>query len=194
MKKYLLFFCIALLSFTNSTDPVDRIGVKEPLKFNDLSFALSWSDHPKDYYYIQEYLPQNETSEHFNQMLTLHVFDKDVTAEAAMNQKVKELEIRKKTDKLCNYQVIESPDGKEFVVDFLLSQSIGDKLSVIEFNAYRYKKVSVGNNKTGILVYAYTKRSYGDDTTGFLQKLGDDRAKMLVAMQTIVLPEILIHQ
>ena len=193
MKKCLLFFCLALLSFTNSTNPVDRIGVKEPLKFNESSFTLSWSEHPKDYYYVQEYLPQNETFEHFNQMLTLHVFDKDATAEAAMKQKVKELEVRKKTDKVCNYQVNESPDGKEFVVDFLLSQSIGDKLSVIEFNAYRYKKVSIGNNKTGILVYAYTKRSYGDDTASFIQKLGDDRSKMLVAMRTVVLPEILIH-
>ncbi|WP_293871931.1 hypothetical protein [Flavobacterium sp.] len=193
MKKCYLLFSLALLSFTNTTDPVDRIGVKEPLKFNEISYTLSWSEHPKDYYYIQEYLPQNETFEHFNQMLTLHVFDKDVTAEAAMQQKVKELEIRKKTDKLCNYQVTESPDGTEFVVDFLLSQNSGDKLAIVEFNTYRYKKVPIGTNKKGILVYAYTKRSYGDDITDFMKKLGDDRSKMLYALRTLVLPQILIQ-
>lgn len=195
MKKYLILFALALVSFTNGTDdPMERIGVKGPLKFNGTSFTLSFSEHPKDFYYIQEYLPEGETFEHYNQMVTLHVFDKDVTAEAAMKQKVKELELRKKTDTVCNYQVHQNGDSTEFMVDFLLSQSAGDKLSVVEFNVYHYKKVALGNNKTGILVYAYTKRSYGDAITDFLQKLGDDRDKILYAMQTVVLPEIVIKK
>jgi hypothetical protein len=191
MKKSLLIFCLALLSFAKATnDPIERIGVKGPLKFNGTDFALSWSEHPKDFYYIQEYLPKGENYDHFNQMVTLHVFDKEVTAEAAMQQKVKELEVRKKTDKVCNYEVHQNGDSTEFMVDFLLSQSDGDKLAVVEFNAYHYKKVALGNNKMGILVYAYSKRSYGDAITNFMQQLGDDRGKMLYVMQTNVLPEI----
>lgn len=195
MKKCLILLSLVLLSFTKATnDPIERVGVKGPLKFNGTSFALSWSEHPKDFYYIQEYLPQGENFDHYNQMVTLHVFDKDVSAEDAMKQKVKELEIRKKTDKVCNYEVHQNGDETEFMVDFLLSQSDGDTLAVVELNVYHYKKVPLGNNKIGILVYAYTKRSYGDAIPDFMQKLGDDREKMLYAMQTNILPEINIKK
>jgi hypothetical protein len=195
MKKCLIFFSLALLSFTKATtDPIDRIGVEGPLKFNGTSFALSWSEHPKDFYYIQEYLPQGENFDHYNQMVTLHVFDKDVTAEAAMQQKVKELEVRKKTDKVCNYEVHQNGDSTEFMVDFLLSQSDGDKLSIVEFNMYRYKKVYLGNGKMGILVYAYIKRSYGDAITEFMQKLGDEREKMMNSIIYAPLPPIVISK
>ncbi|WP_333601007.1 hypothetical protein [Flavobacterium sp.] len=192
MKKYLLVFCLALLSFTQSSEPVDRLGVKGPLTFGETSFGLSWSEHPNDFYYIQEYLPKGETSSTFTQMLTLHVFDKKITAEAAMRQKVKELELRKKTDPVCNYQVNVSPDGKEYIVDCLLSQSQGDKLTIVEFNAYRYTQIPLGANKTGILVYAYSKRSYGDAVTNFLKQLGDDRAAMLHTMMYAIVPPITI--
>jgi hypothetical protein len=192
MKKIVILFSLALLSFTKSDEPIERIGVKGPLKFNGTSFFLSWSDHPKDFYYIQEYLPEGEKGENFNQMLTLHLFDKNTSAEGSMRQKIKELELRKKTDQLCNYEVNESPDGKEFIIDCILSQSKDDKVTIAEFNLYRYKQIDLGNNKTGILVYAYSKRSYGDAITDFLKKLTDDRPKMLHSMIYTTLPFVKI--
>lgn len=116
-----------LFSFTTITDnPVDRLGVKGPLEFNKINFKLAWSDKPNDNYYIQEYLPDGENLESFNQMLTIHLFDTDIKTKDAVGQKVRELTERKKTDDVCNYQVTESPDGKEFIVDFLLGESKDD--------------------------------------------------------------------
>lgn len=183
MKKYLLILTSIFMSFTISNiEPVDRIGVKGPLTFNKTSFNLAWTDKPNDTYYIQEYLPENEKPERFNQMLTLHLFDKNIKVENAVKQKVQELENRKKTDPTCQYQVTEGPDGKEFMVDFLLGESKGDKMTIIEFNIYHYKQVALGNKKKGILIYAYTKRAYGDDITPFLKNLGKERGSLLNVM------------
>lgn len=171
------------MSFTASkTEPIDRIGVKGPLTFNKTRFNLSSTDTPNATYYIQEYLPGGEKSESFHQMLTLHLFDKDITVKAAVKQKVQELENRKKTDPTCQYQVTEAPDGKEFIVDFLLGESKGEMMTIIEFNIYRYKQVDLGDKKKGILVYAYTKRAYGDDITPFLKNLRNERSDFLNVM------------
>ena len=191
MKKYLIILTTILMSFTTfSNDPVDRIGVAGPLTFNKKTFNLSWTDKPNDTYYIQEYLPTGEKSESFNQMLTLHLFDKDIKVKDAVKQKTKELEIRKKTDPTCNYQVTESPDGKEFMVDFLLGESKGDKMTIIEFNIYHYKQVDLSDKRKGILVYAYTKRAYGDDITPFLKNLRNDRTDLLNVMIGSEMPTV----
>jgi len=181
------------MSFTTfKNEPIDRIGVRGPLIFNKTSFSLSWTDKPNDTYFIQEYLPKNEKSESFNQMLTLHLFDKDIKVKDAVKQKMKELEVRKKTDPTCNYQVTESPDGKEFMVDFLLGENKADKMTIIEFNIYHYKQVDLGDKKKAILVYAYSKRAYGDDITPFLKNLAKDRISLLNVMISSEKPSVKI--
>lgn len=190
MKKYLIVLVTTLMSFTINNDPVDRIGVARLLIFNRTTFNLSWSDKPNDTYYIQEYLPIGEKSESFNQMLTLHLFQKDIKVKDAVKQKIKELEIRKKTDLTCNYQVTESPDGKEFMIDFLLGESKGDEMTIIEFNIYHYKQVELGDKKKAILVYAYSKRAYGDYITPFLKNLGKDRTDLLNVMTESEMPTV----
>ena len=191
MKKYLLVLATALCSFTFiSSTPVDRLDVAGPLTFNKTDFNLAWTDKPRDTYYIQEYVPTGEKVENFNQMLTIHLFDTDTKLKNAVQQKVAELKERKKTDPTCNYQVNESPDGKEFLVDFLLGESKDDKMTIAEFNIYRYKQVDLGSNKKGILVYAYSKRAYGDDITPFYGNLGSDRTKLLNEMIASEMPGI----
>ena len=181
------------MSFTNfSNDPTDRIVVPGPLTFNKTTFNIAWTDKPNDTYYIQEYLPTGENVEKFNQMLTIHLFDKDIKLKDAVQQKVKELNNRKKTDPTCNYQVNESPDGKEFMVDFILGESQGDKMTIVEFNIYRYKQVDLGDKKKGILVYAYSKRAYGDDITAFFKNLKNDRTEILNAMISSEMPTVKI--
>lgn len=193
MKITLISLITLVLSFLSvSDDVIDRIGVKGPLEFDNVNFRLEWSDKPKDYYYIQEYLPEGEKPETFNQMLTLHLFETDMSLNEAVQQKAKELSRRKYTDPLCNYQVTGSPDGKEFMIDFLLSESKGEEMTIAEFNVYRYKEVYPGKDKKGILVYTYSKRSYGEDITGFLVKLKDDKINYLNEMALSNIPDVTI--
>jgi hypothetical protein len=194
MKEVLIVFSALFFSFTTVTDnSVDRIGVKGPLKFGKTEFKLVWSDKPNDKYYIQEYLPNGEKLENFNQMLTIHLFDTNIKLEDAVRQKVRELTERKKTDAVCNYQVTESPDGKEFIVDFLLGESQDDQMTVVEFNVYRYKQIEIAKKKKGIIVYAFSKRSYGEDITAFFKTLSVDRTNYLNEMISVDIPAVVIE-
>jgi hypothetical protein len=103
-KALFLFISLLCLSFTIiREDPKDRLNVKGPQRFGKTAFKLAWTDHPKDTYYIQEYLPEGEKVTDFNQMLTLHVFVTDLEVKDAVSQKIKELVKRKETDAMCNY-------------------------------------------------------------------------------------------
>lgn len=172
-----------LLSFTRAEeDPIDRLGIKGPIEFNKTNFKLSWTAKPNDNNYVQEYLPNAEQPDKFNHMLTVHLFLTENETKDVVQKKIEWLENRKTTDKLCNYVVNESPDGKEFMIDFLVGDSKGDKMTVAEFNIYRYSQVDLGNNKKGILIFFYSERSYGDEIPTFLNGLGQERTKYLNEM------------
>ena len=183
----------AFASFTKfSAEPVDRIGVKGPLTFNKTTFKLAWTSKPSDNYYIQEYLPNNESAEHFNQMLSIFLLVADIKTEDAIQQKIKELNERKKTDPTCNYIVNKSPDGKEYMVDFVLGENKNDKMDVEEFNIYRYKQIDLGGKGKALLVYAYSKRAYGNDITPFLKNLKTARTDLLNIMSVSEIPTVII--
>ena len=121
MKKYPLISLIFLMSFTKlNQETVDRIGVKGPLAFKKTTFNLAWTSKPSGTYYIQEYLPAGENADHFSQMLSIFLLTADVQTQDAVQEKIAELNERKKTDLTCNYKVNQSPDRKEYMVDFVL--------------------------------------------------------------------------
>ncbi len=192
MKQlFSLIIAVAFFSFTVSAEEAkDLVHVPGPLTFHQEVFHLAWTGKANAYSYTQEYLPKGETVERFNQMLSIFLFDRDVDLQNAIQQKVGEIEKMKKTDELCNYRVIESPDGGEFIIDFLVSSAKGDKLEVVELNLWRYKKVSLGNSKKGLLVYAYHKRAYGDDIMPFLKGLSDTKADLVDALIASELPAV----
>lgn len=195
MKKLLYLTTILLMSFsTIQNDPIERIGLKGPIEFNKTKFSLAWSEKPNANYYVQEYLPKNETVENFNQLITLNVFVMDVSVEDAIQQKEKELTKRKETDEVCNFKMIESPDGKERILDCILSSGKNGKLDVVEFIIYRYKQIELENHNKALLVYSYSKRGYGENITSFLKNLRTERTDLLNIMISKELPKIKIKE
>lgn len=193
MKSVILVISAFILSvsFFND-DPADRIGVKGPLRFNSADFKLTWTDKPRDNYYIQEYLPEGENPDSYNQMLTIHLFLSNIELKDAVNQKVRELDNRKNTDPICNYEISESPDGKEIIIDFLLSESRNGSMTIAEFNVYHYRNIVLSNDTKALAVYAYTKRGYGDGVDDFLISLKSDRKSHINEMASAEKPEIQI--
>lgn len=182
------------LKMKDISEVKDLLGIKGPLEFNATTFDLAWSDKPRDNYYIQEYLPSGEKPESFSQMMSVHLFLTDLTVDEMAAKKTGELEDRKKSDPLCNYSSFKSPDGKEIIVDFILSEDKEGKVPIIEFNAYRYKQTDTGNGSKGIIIYAYSKRSYGDDIDSFLKNLKADRIKYLDEMSKTTIPDVTISE
>lgn len=189
----ILLSCIILQSFTTvTTDPIDRIGVKGPLTFDKTAFNLAWSSNPNKGYYVQEYLPKGEKVENFNQMLSIQLLEADISFNDVVGQKLRELNDRKKTDPICNYQVIENPDAKEVIVDFLIGESKNDKMTIVEFNVYRYKQLELSEGKKAIILYFYAKRGYGEGITSFLQTLKTERTKYINEMIGTDIPKVSI--
>lgn len=194
MKNILILASVIFLSFNRGNDIVDHLGVKGPLEFNKTKFNLASAQKVNENYYIQEYLPDKEVFDSFNQLLTIHLFLSDINPEDAAKQKIAELTERKKTDPTCNYQTSQSPDRKEIIVDFLLGESKNNRMTIAEFNVYRYKQIDLGENKKAIIVYAYTKRAYGADITPFYGSLKTDRTNFLNQMISAEIPAIKIKK
>lgn len=166
---------------TNAETAVDAVAVTDylsipgPLKFHDVEYKLVSSGHPNEIYYLQEYLPEGESLEHFNQMLTEYLFNsEDLDLKAAVDIKVQELEERKHTDPKCVYKVTESPDGKEIILEFFISQNL-DGENFEQFNLFHYRQIEMSDGKKAINIMAFAKRIYGNAIESFFKTFDEER-------------------
>lgn len=133
--------------------PIDYLNVPGPIGFDSAQYFLKWSSNPLTGYYKQEYLQKKDDFTNFNKMLLLEYAD-GISTENAINIKIRELEIRKKTDFAVNYQVNRSPDKKQYIIDFIIS----DK-NIYELNIYKYIPVKKSGKEIGNILLAAVVRS-----------------------------------
>ena len=174
--------------------PVERLGIPGPLRFDKVPFTLAWTSRPSDNYFIQEYLPAGEHVEDFHQMLTVHLTVVDIALADAVSLKIAELKKRRADDPTCNYAVEQNADSTEYMIDFVVTQSKDDMIEIAEFNVYRYREVIVSGGKRAVLVVAYSKRAYGDEADKFYERLNKIRSKYLNAMIDFGMPAVNIRQ
>lgn len=189
MRYLLIVLACLILTSSFAQTAEDRVGIKGPINFDGKNFNLSWTSHPNNDYYIQEYLPAGEKSESFTEMMSVFFIKTDRTVVDEMTNKAEEIQARKKTDPVANFKTYTNEASGEAAIDFLVGASKGDEMIVVEFNFYRYKQVQLPSGK-GILIFAYSKRSYGNDITPFLKKLSAIRDKYIDLMIEQKLPEI----
>ena len=178
---------IGLLSFQPKNDDQkvkEYFSVPGPVQFNQTGFSLSWSSHPGATYYKQEYLPANEKSETFTKMIMIETLVGTMSPKDAMTARKNELDQRKKTDPVTNYQVIQNPSNGECIIDFVISSN-----NIVEWNAYRYTTIQTGSSKA-LVLFAYSKRSYGAASSGFLTALKTQRGKDINTLATYKIPVI----
>ena len=188
------FALFSAVAFTVSKEvPTDYLGVKGPLSFNGTKFNLAYSSNPKPTYYLQEYLPEGENASEFNQMLSIFLVIDEADAIKFMETKQAELDAKKKTDAVCNYSTTKSPDGKEHLLDFLVSYSKDNKLASVEFNVYRYKQITVKDDKKATLIYCYHSRIYKDKIPSFLSSLKESRINYLNKMISAEMPDVYVE-
>lgn len=92
-----LFAIVANANITtgNEETATQYFNVGNPIKFEDTDYYFAWSSRPYDFYMLQEYLPEGETFEHYNQMFTVSVMfvgDAPMKADKAVEFKIAELE------------------------------------------------------------------------------------------------------
>jgi len=184
--KVCLSLIISLISclgaFAQSTTEYFNVG--DPIKYCGTKFSLAWSANPQENYFVQEYLPQGETLEHYNQMFTVSVIFWDRTPLDAVQAKVAELEQRKKSDPITNYMVAEN--NGEYILEFIVSDSNNGNMNTVEVNVHHYKQMTINGRKASILEF-YSSRAYGDDIKKFIQSIPDKRNSWYEGMSKLKL-------
>ena len=160
------------------------------INFNELDYTLSWSSHPNAVYYKHEYLPKGDVADHFNNMLMLDFIQGEFSVMDAVQAQIDKIVERKKTDAVCNYDIIKSPDGKEIILDFLMSVSKNDKVNLVEWNAYHYKAYTDKTGHKGVILFALSHRAYDADVTPFLKSLSEYRQLNRDKVIQFPIPEI----
>lgn len=194
-RRYLPFVIIiifgSLSSFVYKSDDgvVNYFGIPESLSFNNIDYKLAWSAHPNDIYYKQEYVPAGDAVEHFHDMVMIDFIQTDLPLKKAVSAQIKTIQERKKTDKVCNYQLLEK--GSEYILDFLMSEGT-TTVNTIEWNAYHYVAYTDKAGHKGILMFGVSHRCYDDQVMPFLKSLSGYRNNSLKALTVYTTPEIQI--
>ena len=198
MKKYYtipaLLFVVIISSFKyqdNKEDVKDYISVPGPVRFGNVNYNLAWSSHPADNYYKQEYLAKGDSLGHFNKMVLIDVLNDTVKPKDLVDLKLHDLAQRKKVDPVVNYNLIQSPDSSEYILDFVESEGT-PKVDFVEWNVYRYKTFSDIEGHKGVLLFGMSIRAYGDKAPGFFGSLRDTRASVTNQLINFKIPPILI--
>ena len=199
MNKYLNtllllpLLIIGQLNFKPASDVVNYYGTPTDITFNNTKFSLSWSSHPNNIYYKQEYITRGDAVEHFKDMLLVDFIVTDLGVKDAAQAQVNTIMERKKTDQVCNYQIIKNEQTGEYILDFIMSESKGDDLTLIEWSGYHYKPYTDKAGHKGVLLFGISHRAYGDDATGFLRSLKTYRGDVLKKLMAYPMPEIQIQ-
>jgi hypothetical protein len=164
----------------------ERIGIAGPIPFGGVPFKLAWTSHPSPQYYKQEYLPAGQSVDRYNSMLMIDLIVSGTTVAQSARTMIQNLQVRKATDPVVNYDVITNHATGDMILDFVMSATGADGKEILEWNAYRYSKQGSGVRMVGI-----SRRVYGDDVAPFLQnQLGAVRKRDIDALSKLVLPAI----
>jgi len=187
--KICTLLLICSLTFMKAQDNVpDLLAIPGPVEYNDTEFLLSWSKQSSKTLFRQQYLPRDERIEDFTQLLDFSFFNKEIEMDLAVRQKVEAIQQREEKDKFAKVNVTESPDGKEYIVDYFISEAPEKGNSFIEYNIYRFKQYDNGTQKS-FLILAYATRIYGDLKSA-ARSLAKQRDHLLATMIEYKIPEI----
>ena len=187
-RLFLLVFILALGLFKAQDNVTDLLSIPGPIDLDGTEFLLAWSKQPSKTLYRQQFLPRDEKIENFTQLLDFSYFNKEIEIELAVRQKVESIQNRESKDKFAKVNVSESPDGKEYIVDYFISEAPEKGDSYIEYNVYRFKQIEVGTQKS-FLILTYTKRSYGDLKSA-AKTLAKQRDLLMTNLIEYKIPEI----
>ena len=180
-------------TFINAQETETSIlSFPNPIEYDGTEFYIIQSKQRSKTLFQEQYIPKDENLRDFNQLLDFSFFNKEIDIELAVRQKVESVQQREKKDKFAKVNVTESPDGKEFIVDYFISEAPENGDSYIEYNSYRFKNMENGDQKS-FLIMSYAKRMHGDLKSA-AKALAKQRDHLMTTMIEYKIPEIKIAQ
>lgn len=178
---------IMLAALTPSLAQTDLLGVPGPLTFQDDDYVLAWSSEASESYLKQEYVPEGQTVERFEDMILVEAVGGSMTPMDAAAAQIRMLEGRKGSDPVVNYDLMQNEATGEVLLDFLISDLSADPV-IVEWNAYRYQKLADGD---GVALMGISRRGYGEEgATAFMGGLGPMRSAAIAALTTLPFPAV----
>lgn len=188
LRAFAILVLCAAPVFAQSTDKTERLGVPGPITFEGQDYALAWTSHPSADYFKQEYLPAGQSTESYTHMFILEALTSGVTPKDAAGAQIATLDQRKASDPLVFYDAIVNEASGEVILDFLVSAAGPDGKLIIEWNGYRYAPHK--GEKPGIVLYAISRRAYGDDASAFITALKEWRSKTINELASFPAPAV----
>ena len=180
-------------TFINAQETETSIlSFPNPIEYDGTEFYIIQSKQRSKTLFQEQYIPKDENLRDFNQLIDFSFFNKEIETELAVRQKVESVQQREKKDKFAKVNVTESPDGKEFIVDYFISEAPENGDSYIEYNIYRFKNMENGGQKS-FLIMSYAKRIYGDLKSA-AKALAKQRDHLMTTMIEYKIPEIKVAQ
>lgn len=189
IKNLFLMLLIGSLSFVKAQESAQSIlSIANPIEFDGTEFFLNQSKQRSKTLFQEQYIPKDESLEHFNQLMDFSFFNKEIEMELAVRQKVEMVQQREEKDKFAKVNVTESPDGAEYIVDYFISESPENGDPYVEYNIYRFKQSEIGGQKTFLMI-SYAKRIYGDLKSA-AKSLSKQRNHLMSTMIEYKIPEV----
>ena len=190
ISTFLITIIMSTTTFGQGTKPTNYLGTQNSIMFDNIAYNLTWTSHPADNYYKQEYLAKGDTIEKFKKLVLLETITGKIKLSDVVSAKVAELKKMKETNPVVNYEMFEK-DG-EVILDFLVSTNTpdGKYLSIVERNVYRYQSIKEKNGQKCVLLFGVSERAYGDDIDNFFPKLKENRFDLINLVGQFQMQEI----
>lgn len=192
------FIIFSTVVFGQETDSIsvdksviDYISFPGPIKFKSEEFFLTWSKKNTATWYQQQYIQRDDDVDNYQDRINVSFFDKDIDPFEAAKMKKESIEERKEKTK-DNYSfvgIVESPDGTEVIVDYLVTVVTQDKEPYAEYNIDRFKTIKV-NDKPCLLIYSYSKRYIEGDFKYMSRVVNKERNRLIEAVINSKMPTI----
>jgi len=180
---------MAVMAVLPSTAQSDMLGVPGPISFEGENYALAWTSKPSGNYVKQEYLPEGQRVETYEDMILVEAVIGNMTPMEAAAAKVQSLEARRGRDPVLNYDLLQNDATGEVLLDFLVSDLESSPI-IVEWNAYRYQPLPGGD---GVVLMGISRRGYDEaGGTSFMQVLGAMRSEAIKALTAMSFPEVSI--
>jgi len=176
------YLAVAASALAQSPVPIDYLGIPGPIEFAGTQYHLAWSSRPSIDYIKHEYLPSGQKPETYTDMVSIELMTSGVSLTDAVKAQTTTLDQRKSNDPFVNYQLLQNPNGSQIILDFLLSDESTGTL-IVEWDAYRYVPVAMPDGKNAVILFAISRRHYGEGASDFLKAL---KTKRIADVDTLV--------
>ncbi|MEN3931705.1 hypothetical protein WJT86_11630 [Microvirga sp. W0021] len=172
----------------------DLLNAPGPINYDSIDYHLAWTaENPN--YYKHEYVPSGETVERYKSMLLLELLTGNASVKDAAASQAWLISKRKKTDPVANMSLSAKNDSEELLLDFVMSARDAKGELIVEWNAYRYLPYTGPDGEKGVLLFAISRRAYGDtDTMAFMKQLKEIRSHNLKALVKTPVPVVSLNK